>query len=170
MVAAPSPPSTRGPTALVRLVATAGGAGLLPRAPGTFGTAVAVPLAWALDRLGNPIYLGVTALLFAVGCWAAGAFCRAVGKHDDQRIVIDEVVGYLLTVAVVERHPGQLLVGFVLFRLFDIWKPSPVRQVDRLVHGGVGVMADDVAAAIYAGAGLWLLDWSGALAWLDRLL
>ena len=161
--------STGRPPLWAVLVATAGGAGLVPGAPGTYGTAVTVPLAWALGRAGLPWYLLATAVVTVVGSVAAGVFCRAVGKHDDQRIVVDEVAGYLVTLAPVAATWPNLIAGFVIFRIFDIWKPFPVRSLDRHVKGGFGVVADDLAAGVYGAAALWLLDRHGvlerALAW-----
>ena len=140
-------------------IATAFGAGLLPRAPGTFGTAVAVPLALALDRsgFGNRFFIAMTVGITIVGTFAADAFCRAVSRHDDQRIVIDEVAGYLVTLWAVERTPLHLGLAFLLFRLFDIWKPPPIRWIDRRVKGGFGVMADDLAAGAIAGGLLFVI-------------
>ena len=146
-----APPRGR-PPLWATLISTALGAGLLPLAPGTWGTIVAIPLAWWLDRLGQPWFLGVLAVIVVVGSIAADVYCDATGRQDNQQIVIDEVAGYLLTLAFVPRTMPNLLAGFVLFRLFDIWKPPPVRWVDRKVHGGFGVVADDLAAAVYAAA------------------
>lgn len=140
------------------LVSTALGAGLIPGAPGTYGTIVTVPLAWALGRLGTPVYLAVTVLVAAVGSWAADVYCRATRRHDNQQIVIDEVAGYLVTLAPVARTPVNLLIGFVLFRLFDITKPPPVRWIDRRVGGGFGVVADDLGAGVYGAICLVLID------------
>lgn len=146
------------------------GLGLLPVAPGTMGTLGAVPLAYVLALGGTAVYLLGLVAVVAVGTWAAERFVRATGVDDDQRIVIDEVAGYLLTLAPVPKTAAHLLFAFLLFRLFDIWKPQPVRWVDDNLKGGIGVMADDLAAAIYAGLALLLLDRLGTTAWLDRLL
>jgi phosphatidylglycerophosphatase A len=151
------------PPLAATLIATALGAGFLPVAPGTWGTAVAVPLAWALDRAGQWVYLAAIVVISVVGSIAADVYCNATGRHDNQQIVIDEVAGYLVTVAFVPRTPVNLLVGFVLFRLFDIWKPPPVRWVDRHVHGGFGVVADDLAAGVYGALVMALLHRSGWL-------
>lgn len=164
-----SPPTGR-PPILATLVATALGAGFLPIAPGTWGTAAAVPLAFALDRLGDVAFVVATLAIIIAGSFAADSYCRATGRHDNQRVVIDEVAGYLVTVMFVPRTTGNLLAGFLLFRLFDIWKPPPVRWVDRHVGGGFGVVADDVAAAVYGALCLWLLHHFGVLARLDGLL
>ena len=159
----------RKPPLPVTLIATALGAGFLPVAPGTWGTLVAIPLAWALGRAGEPAFVAATLLITLIGSWAAGAYCEASGRHDNQQIVIDEVAGYLVTLLAVPRAPAELVAGFALFRIFDVWKPPPVRAIDRRVHGGFGVVADDLAAGVYAGALLALLHYAGALAWLDSL-
>lgn len=150
--------SRRRPPLWSLLVATALGAGLIPGAPGTWGTLVTIPLAWALGRLGTAAYLGGTALVTLVGILAADVYCRATRRHDNQQIVIDEVAGYLVTLAPVARTPANLLIGFVLFRIFDITKPPPVRWIDRRVHGGFGVVADDLGAGVYGAICLWLID------------
>jgi phosphatidylglycerophosphatase A len=108
------------------LLAAWGPCGFSPLAPGTVGTLGAVPLAWALSRLGWPVYLGATALLLALGVGAAGRAGRHWGVVDASPIVIDEVVGYLLTLALVPFSAGTALSGFVLFRIFDILKPWPI--------------------------------------------
>jgi phosphatidylglycerophosphatase A len=153
----------------VRLIATSLGSGYSPIAPGTCGTLTAIPMAWGLAKLGL-IWFGVGFLVItAIGTWAAELFCRASGKEDDQRIVVDEVAGYLLTLMPVAKTPINLVLAFFLFRLFDIWKPPPVRWVDDNVHGGWGVMADDLAAGVYAAIVLFALNHFGAVAWLEKL-
>jgi phosphatidylglycerophosphatase A len=160
----------RRPALAVSITATWFGLGFSPRAPGTCGTLGAIPLAWALDRLGPTAFvLGLVAVA-ALGVWAAQAFGNATGRDDDQRIVIDEVAGYLLTVLPVTRGPLQLALGFVLFRIFDMWKPQPVRWLDRNLGGGIGVMVDDLGAGVYGALVLYGLEASGAIAWLARLL
>jgi len=141
------------------LVATAGGAGYAPVAPGTAGSAVGVAVYLLLANLGQLLF-GVTLLGLAfLGIWASDAAERAFGKKDDGRIVIDEVVGQLLTLAPLLilappsalRSPRWLLSGFLLFRLLDIWKPPPVAWAERSFAGGAGVMMDDVFAGILGG-------------------
>lgn len=155
---------------LSKVIATALGAGYSPIAPGTCGTAVAVPLAWALASL--PIWqfalvvVGVT----AVAIWAADRADRAWGTHDSQRIVIDEVAGYLTTMLLVDRgHWAPLAVGFVVFRAFDIIKPPPVRAIDEKLPGGWGVVLDDSAAGVMGMAVMVALDHLGALTWLGGI-
>jgi phosphatidylglycerophosphatase A len=132
-------------------IATALGAGLSPRAPGTAGSAVALLPWWFLLR-GLPLadYVAVLVLGFALGVWACGVADRRLGRHDQGALVWDEVIGMWLTLIAAPAGWGWMLVGFGLFRLFDIWKPWPVCVADRRVGGGFGVMLDDVLAAIYA--------------------
>ena len=138
------------------LLAAWGPCGFSPFAPGTVGTLGAVPLAWALSRLGWPAYLGATALLLVLGVVAAGRAGRHWGVVDASPIVIDEVVGYLLTVALVPFSWTTALLGFLLFRLFDILKPWPVSALDR-IKSGLGVMLDDVGAGVLAWVALQLV-------------
>jgi len=130
------------------------GAGLAPRAPGTFGTLAAVPLYLVLDAL-LPIwaYLGVTAALFAVGVWACGRTAADLGGEDPSAVVWDEVVGFLVTMTAAPPGWPWILAGFVLFRVIDIAKPWPVGWLDRQIAGGLGIMLDDLAA----GALAWVL-------------
>ena len=150
MTTAPfSPLSPRHPAFLI---ATWFGAGLLPRAPGTWGSLAALPFAWGLARLGGPVALAAAALVvFLVGWWAAELYVRRSGVADPAEVVVDEVAGQWLTLALVPPEPLLYLAGFALFRLFDIRKPWPVSWADREVGGGLGVMLDDVFAGLYAG-------------------
>lgn len=138
---------------LATLLATVFGVGRSPVMPGTMGTLAAVPLAYAVMGQGAPALWLTTAAVTAVGTWAAGRYCELTGQHDNQSIVIDEVAGYLLTLSLVPRTAANLAAGFLVFRLLDIAKPWPIRLVDRRVHGGFGVMADDLLAGLI-GAGL----------------
>lgn len=142
----------------VTLIATALGAGFVPIAPGTAGTLVAVPLAWGAAHLGQAGYLLVTFGVMAIGIWAADIYEERSGRKDNQRIVIDEVAGYLVTMAAVPRGPFNLILGFGLFRLLDTWKPWPVRLLDAKIHGGLGVVLDDIGAGVYAALALYVLD------------
>jgi phosphatidylglycerophosphatase A len=126
------------------------GAGLSRFAPGTAGTVVAVPFAWLLMQLPTVLYWCVLAALFLLGVWLCGAASRMLGRHDPGNIVWDEMVGYWLTVAVVPMTWPWWLAGFVAFRFFDILKPWPIRRLERAVGGGLGIMLDDVLAALYA--------------------
>lgn len=126
------------------------GAGLAPRAPGTAGTAVAIPLYLLLADLTPATYAAVTLALFLVGIALCGYTARALRVHDHPGIVWDEIVGYLVTLFMAPAGWQWPLLGFVAFRVFDIAKPWPVRWVDRHVTGGFGIMADDLLAALYA--------------------
>lgn len=126
------------------------GSGLAPTAPGTFGTLAAVPL-WFLMPGALVPYLLITGVLFVVGIWCCGACARALGVHDHGAIVWDEIVGYFITMLAVPHDLLWAVVGFALFRLFDVWKPWPIRVIDRKVDGGLGIMLDDVLAAAFAG-------------------
>jgi phosphatidylglycerophosphatase A len=155
---------------LSKAIATAFGAGYSPIAPGTCGTAVAVPLAYALATLPIWQYAAVVTGLTVIAIWAADRADRAWGTHDSGRIVIDEVVGYLATVALVTRaHWAPLAVGFVVFRALDILKPPPIGWLDENLPGGYGVVLDDLAAGILGMGILVALDRFGALAWLAGL-
>ncbi len=147
---------------LITLLATGFGSGWVPFAPGTAGTLVGVficllclPMPWIL-RL-----LFVLALL-ALSLYVAGQAEKIYQKKDDQRIVIDEIIGLQITMLPVAINGLNLCAGFVLFRIFDILKPFPVRNLQEL-PGGWGIVADDVAAGIYAGAVMWLLMFFGML-------
>lgn len=133
------------------------GAGLVPKAPGTWGSLLAVPLFIVLHPYGHTTYVVAVAGLFVLGVYLSGRTARALGVHDHSAIVIDEVVGMLVTW--VGTGPGWLTVvaGFVLFRFFDIVKPWPVRRIDREFTGGMGIMLDDVVAGAMAAAVLQLL-------------
>jgi phosphatidylglycerophosphatase A len=137
--------------------------GLAPVAPGTAGSALAIPI-FVLFSLLEPRALALGALglacavLFGAGTWAGGRLVAASGVDDDQRIVLDEVVGQLVTLAPLLAWPGwslraggaaawlAVVTGFVAFRVFDVWKPGPVRAADERVPGGLGVMLDDLVA------------------------
>lgn len=134
----------------VHLISLGFGTGLAPRAPGTFGTLAALPLYWLMHFLPAWQYTFVCVLLFAAGTWLCGRTARALGVHDHPGIVWDEIVGYLLTLVAVPYGWRWLALGFVLFRLFDIWKPWPIRRFDRTLGGGFGIMFDDLLAALYA--------------------
>lgn len=132
------------------LVATLAGIGFIPRAPGTFGAFAAVPFAWLIARGWDAGGLAVAAsLLFLLGWWPASVATRFLGK-DPRVVVVDEAAGQWLTLAAAPLDPWFYLAGFALFRVFDVWKPWPVRWADQRIGGGLGVMLDDVLAALYA--------------------
>ena len=122
--------------------------GYSPIAPGTVGTIVAVLLYLALSRL-SPVLYGITVLAFlCMACWMASMAEPVFGKGDSGHIVIDEVAGFLVTMSFLPPTARHVLLGFVLFRFFDILKPFPIRRLEGL-QGGYGVVADDVMAGIY---------------------
>ena len=134
---------------LARVVATAFGCGYSPFAPGTAGSAVGVLLFWPMAVLPWPWQLGASAVLFVVGSLAAGRVARRVGLKDPSIVVVDEVVGQWVTLTALPFTPAIVVLGFLLFRAMDVVKPWPARDLER-VPGGWGIMADDVAAGIYA--------------------
>jgi len=132
-------------------VALGFGSGLAPVAPGTWGTLVAIPLAALLRAFGGDVAMAVAVVvLVAVGTWASTVTSRDLGVDDHGSIVIDEIAAFLLVLLFVGGDALRVAVAFLLFRLFDIAKPPPIRQVDEHVKGGFGVMADDLVAAGYA--------------------
>jgi phosphatidylglycerophosphatase A len=141
----------------IHLLAFGFGAGLSPYAPGTMGTLVAVPIVWWVTQIG-PGALAVFAVLAAVfGVYICGESARRLGVHDHSGIVWDEITGYALTLAPVVPDVWSFVLGFALFRVFDIWKPWPIREADHRLHGGLGIMVDDVLAGIFSGAILFAL-------------
>lgn len=133
------------------------GSGLMPFAPGTWGTLAAMPVYLLLVGSSWPIYLLCTMAAFGLGIAVSNKVSSDLNVHDYSGIVWDEVVGYLLTMFLVPLSFVWMVVGFFLFRLFDIWKPYPIRLVDKSVSGGLGIMLDDVLAAIPAWGILQLL-------------
>lgn len=140
-------PSLNDPAALL---ATWFGAGLLPKAPGTWGSLAALPFAWIIGMNGDwPALLAAAVAVTAIGCWAAERTARTLGIADPGCIVIDEVAGQWLTLVAAPPDFLHYAIGFGLFRLFDILKPWPASWADRRVEGGLGVMLDDVFAGLY---------------------
>jgi len=124
------------------------GAGLAPKAPGTAGTLVAIPIAYALSLLGLEGYLLLTLLISLTGIYICGRSATKLGQHDYGGIVWDEIAGYLIAVAGFAHHIEYLVLGFLLFRFFDIVKPPPIVWLDQKIHGGLGIMLDDIVAGI----------------------
>lgn len=143
---------------LILILATWCGSGLAPFAPGTFGTLAAIPLYLLVSRLDLPLYIAFLLAFSVLACWVAGRAEELFGKHDAGQIVIDEVAGYLLTMLAVTPTMPHVIAGFFLFRLFDIVKPPPARQIDRQMKSGIGVVLDDLAAGVYACLTLHLLS------------
>lgn len=126
------------------------GSGAAPKAPGTFGTLAAIPLYLLLAQLPLAMYLVTVFLAFALGVYLCGQASRDMGVHDHGGIVWDEFVGFWITMIALPVHWAWILAGFILFRFFDIIKPWPIGWFDKRVHGGVGIMIDDVIAGIFA--------------------
>ena len=140
-----------GPRNLAWQVATWFGAGLMPKAPGTWGALAAIPFAYGIQHLAGPVGLFAAAcVLCALGVWAAEEFRRHAGTKDPRAIVVDEVAGQWLTLVPAGDDMLFYAAGFVLFRFFDIWKPWPVSWADRRVEGGWGIMLDDMIAGAYS--------------------
>ena len=143
----------------ILLSATGAGAGYFPVASGTAGSLLGIPLAFLLARSvsGFPLVLVVLSAAVVFACWVAGEADTLLGEHDSKKIVIDEIVGMLIALALLPPKPIVIVTAFVLFRFFDIAKPWPASYFDESVAGGAGVVLDDVFAGIYAGLAAWLL-------------
>ncbi len=146
------------------LIATWFGIGLIPGAPGTYGSLAALPFAWLIVT-----YLGLLGLLvsiglaIALGVWASGRYSRVRGVADPGAIVIDEVAGQWLALVLVPPDPIAYGIGFALFRLLDVIKPWPISWLDRTLKGGIGVMVDDLLAGAIAAVLLWnIWIWIGS--------
>jgi phosphatidylglycerophosphatase A len=139
------------------LIATGLGLGLVPVAPGTIGSLAGLPLAWGLHflPLWGQLVAAVLAFLIGIPMCAAGA--RQLGTKDPGPVVFDEIAAFSVVFLLVPFSLLTAIPGFLLFRLFDVWKPWPARRLERL-PAGLGIMADDFAAALYAASGLWLID------------
>lgn len=138
------------------------GAGLSPFAPGTMGTLVAIPLFWLASALPLTMYFVLLGLLLGSGIFICGISAKRLGVHDHSGIVWDEIVGYFITMTAMPAGWMWMILGFFLFRLFDVWKPWPISWVDRHVGGGFGIMLDDVLAGLlswavmYYGISMWI--------------
>ncbi len=137
------------------------GSGLAKKAPGTFGTLAAIPVYWLFSQTGIIFYSVLTVIVTVAGVWICGLAAEKLDEHDFGGIVWDEIAGYLITLWLVPFSWQAVVVGFVLFRFFDIIKPWPIKWIDQKVHGGLGIMLDDVLAAVFAGALLLLAVNSG---------
>jgi len=135
---------------LIVALATGLYSGKIPFAPGTWGSAFAL-IPWYFCRgLSLVNYLIVLAVIFVVGFLTSGSAEKIIDRPDPGCIVIDEVLGMFITLTLAPNHPAAWLLGFVLFRIFDVLKPFPVSWFDTNLHGGIGIMMDDVMAGIYA--------------------
>ncbi|WP_371315516.1 MULTISPECIES: phosphatidylglycerophosphatase A [Pantoea] len=144
------------------LLATGFGSGLSPFVPGTMGSLAAIPFWWLMARLPQDLYSLIVLLGISLGVYLCHRTAKDMGVHDHGSIVWDEFIGMWITLMAIPAHTWQwVLAGFVIFRIFDMWKPWPIRWFDRNVHGGMGIMVDDIiagvisAALLYA-AGRWL--------------
>lgn len=133
--------------------------GKIGKAPGTLGSLAAF-LPWFLIKdLPLPTYLLVLIVLFIIGFFVSGSAEKILDSPDAGCIVIDEILGMFITLIAAPQHPGAWVLGFVLFRIFDIFKPFPVSWFDQRIHGGFGIMMDDVIAGLYALCSLQLIWW-----------
>jgi phosphatidylglycerophosphatase A len=143
----------------VHLVALGFGSGLAPVGPGTFGTLLAVPLAFVLLHAPPVIAWLIVAMAIAGGVWVTGESARRLGVHDHSGIVWDEIAAFLALALVLPTGWPWLIAGFVAFRVFDIAKPWPIREMDHRLRGGLGIMLDDLMAAVYSAVLLRLINY-----------
>ncbi len=134
----------------IQFLALGFGSGLAPKAPGTFGTLAALPIFALLTLVSSSWYLAIVIVMAIVGIYICGYCAKAVNVHDHPAIVWDEIVGYLITMFMVPVSVQSLVVGFLLFRFFDIIKPWPISWLDKHCHGGFGIMIDDIVAGLAA--------------------
>ena len=134
----------------IHFLALGFGSGLAPKAPGTFGTLAALPLYFLMMHLSLPVFIALTLVITIVGFWICDIAAKDMQVHDHGAIVWDEVAGMLITMIAAPVGLLPLIVGFVLFRFFDIIKPWPIKLLDRHVKGGFGIMIDNVLAGVFA--------------------
>jgi phosphatidylglycerophosphatase A len=126
------------------------GTGAIPFAPGTFGTLIAIPFYLLMQPLSPLLYFAITLFIIIASIWICNKATTDIHIDDHQGMCLDEIVGFIVTMFMVPHGWGWILAGFILFRLFDIWKPWPIRLADRLIHGGFGMILDDVLAGIFS--------------------
>ncbi len=143
----------------VHFLAFGFGTGLAPVAPGTFGSLPGLLLFWLTLDLGLYVQCGIAVAMAAAGIWICGESARRIGVHDHGGIVWDEIVGMYVTLFLAPVSLTGFALAFVLFRAMDIVKPWPIRDLDHRIHGGVGIMLDDLLAALYAALLLALYGW-----------
>ncbi len=141
----------------IHFLALGFGSGLAPKAPGTFGTLAAVPLFLLLAPLNSTFYLLLIIIMSVTGIYICGKAAEDAGVPDHGAIVWDEFVGFLITMFLIPVTWQTVLVGFILFRIFDILKPWPISYLDKNCHGGFGIMIDDIVAGIAAWACMYLI-------------
>jgi len=134
----------------IHFLALGFGSGLLPKAPGTYGTLAAIPLYLLLAPTTTSVYLTIVIIMSIAGVYICGKAAEDAGVHDHGAIVWDEIVGFLITMILVPLTWQSVVVGFILFRIFDIFKPWPISFVDKNLHGGLGIMVDDILAGLAA--------------------
>jgi len=134
----------------IHFLALGFGTGCVPKAPGTAGTLAGVLVYLIVQGLPWVYYLALVGLLYLMGVWICAYTAKALGAHDHPAIVWDEIVGYLVTMFLAPAGWLWIIAGFILFRLFDIWKPWPIRWLDKQVKGGNGIMVDDLVAGIFS--------------------
>lgn len=145
---------------LIMALATGLYVGNLPKAPGTWGSLAALLPWFFIKDLPLLTYLLLLVILFIVGFFVSGSAEKIIDSPDAGCIVIDEILGMFIALIAAPAHPLAWLLAFILFRIFDIWKPYPVSWFDQRIHGGIGIMMDDVIAGIYALISLQLLWWT----------
>ena len=134
----------------IHFLALGFGSGTAPFAPGTFGTLAAIPLFLVLGQFALQTYLIILLVITLAGIWICGKTAHDWGIHDHSAIVWDEFAGFLVTMIAAPMEWKWIVIGFLLFRLFDIWKPYPIKMLDAEVSGGFGIMVDDLVAGLYA--------------------
>ncbi len=142
---------------IIMALATGCGVGMIPGAPGTWGSLAAFIPWFFIKNFPLPAYLLILLFVFILGFFVSGSAEKILDRPDAGPIVIDEILGMFITLTLVPGGPGSWILGFALFRFFDIFKPFPVSWFDRKIHGGIGIMMDDVMAGLYALAVLQLI-------------
>lgn len=135
---------------LIIFLATGFYAGYLPYAPGTFGSLIGVGLFFIINGLSPVYYLLALFLLFIIGVYLSDRAEALFARDDPSQIIFDEILGLLVAIALIPNGIGWIIAGFFLFRFFDIFKPYPIRDIEKRFNGGLGIMLDDVAAGVYA--------------------
>lgn len=147
----------------VHFLAFGFGSGLAPFAPGTFGTLMAIPLYWLMQFQSLAVYLSIVLVVCIVGIWICDKSSEMLGVHDHSGIVWDEFAGFFITMIAAPKGWLWILIGFLLFRLFDVLKPWPISILDKKMQGGLGIMIDDIVAGIFALVCLQLINHYGVL-------